>query len=110
MAKRTTTKRTTTKRTTAKRTTANKTTPKKTARAHSKRKSTSRSAKPTAQAKRPDEKPRAEVDPGARIEHYRGEPHRSQRTGEPGALEEETLDRDAPYNKTYGRRDERSEN
>jgi hypothetical protein len=92
------------KRTTTKRTTANKTTPKKTARAQGKRKSTSRSTKATAQAKRPDEKQGADVHPGARIEHYRGEPHRSERTGEPGSLEEETLDRDAPYNKTYGRR------
>jgi hypothetical protein len=96
------------KRTTTKRTTTNKTTPKKTARAQGKRQSTFRSAKATAQAKRPDEKQSADVDPGPRIEHYRGEPHRGQRADEPGSLEEETLDRDAPYNKTYGRRDERS--
>jgi hypothetical protein len=96
------------KRTTTKKIRANKSTPKKTAPAQGKRKSTSRSPKATAQAKRPEAEQREDVDQGARIEHYRGEPHRSQRTGEPGALEEQTLDRDAPYNKTYGRRDERS--
>ena len=37
---------------------------------------------------------------GAPIEHYHGEPNRGKKTGDPGSLEEETLDRDAPYNKT----------
>ncbi len=40
----------------------------------------------------------------APIEHYRGERSRGQQTGPLGSLEEETLDRDAPYNKTYGGR------
>lgn len=41
---------------------------------------------------------------GAPIEHYRGEPDRGERTGGQGSLEEETLDPQAPYNKTYGRK------
>jgi hypothetical protein len=36
------------------------------------------------------------------IEHYRGERNRPQ-VLEPGSLDEETLDRGAPFNKTYGR-------
>jgi|ERR1700677_4491018 hypothetical protein len=39
----------------------------------------------------------------APIEHYRGERTRAGQTGPQGSLEEETLDREAPYNKTYGR-------
>ncbi len=39
----------------------------------------------------------------APIEHYRGERNRGAGIGPQGSLEEETLDRDAPYNKTYGR-------
>lgn len=46
---------------------------------------------------------REDPDRGAPIEHYRGEPDRGLRTGNPGSLEEETLDADAPYNRTYGR-------
>jgi hypothetical protein len=42
-------------------------------------------------------------DQGALIEHFRGERTRGEHTGEPGSLEDETLDRDAPYNRTYGR-------
>ena len=42
-------------------------------------------------------------DRGAPIEHFRGERNRGQHTGDAGSLEEETLDRDAPYNRTYGR-------
>jgi hypothetical protein len=38
----------------------------------------------------------------APIEHYRGERSRVGQSGPQGSLEEETLDRDAPYNKTYG--------
>ncbi len=40
--------------------------------------------------------------PGAPVEHYHVEPT-GKTTGDPGSLDEETLDRDAPYNKTYGR-------
>jgi hypothetical protein len=36
------------------------------------------------------------------IEHYRGERNRPQ-VLETGSLDEETLDRGAPFNKTYGR-------
>jgi hypothetical protein len=36
-------------------------------------------------------------------EHYRGERSPGIPVAEPGSLEEETLDRDAPYNRTYGR-------
>jgi hypothetical protein len=45
----------------------------------------------------------ADIHEGAPIEKFRGE--RTQlplHTGDPGALEEETLDSDAPYNRTYG--------
>jgi len=37
------------------------------------------------------------------IEHYCGERYSGRPSGEPGSLEDETLDRNAPYNKTYGR-------
>jgi hypothetical protein len=37
-----------------------------------------------------------------RGEHFRGERNRGRRASEPGSLEQETLDRRAPYNKTYG--------
>jgi hypothetical protein len=41
---------------------------------------------------------------GAPIEKFRGErTPMAEHTGDPGSLEEETLDRDAPYNQTYGR-------
>ncbi|MDB5347680.1 MAG: hypothetical protein JWP89_6057 [Schlesneria sp.] len=41
---------------------------------------------------------------GAPIEKFRGERKpMAEHTGDPGSLEEETLDRDAPYNQTYGR-------
>jgi hypothetical protein len=46
------------------------------------------------------------VDRGAPIEHFRGERNRGQQTGDVGSLDEETLDRDAPYNRTYGQRSE----
>lgn len=42
------------------------------------------------------------LDRGVLMEHFRGERSR-ERTGEAGSLDEETLDRDAPYNRTYGR-------
>jgi hypothetical protein len=42
-------------------------------------------------------------DQGAPIEHFRGERNRGQHTGDAGSLDEETLDRAAPYNRTYGR-------
>lgn len=43
-------------------------------------------------------------DAGAPIEHYRGERTLTdEHTGDVGSIEEETLDRDAPYNRTYGR-------
>jgi hypothetical protein len=43
------------------------------------------------------------TDEGAPIEHFRGERNRGQHVGDVGSLDEETLDRDAPYNRTYGR-------
>lgn len=43
---------------------------------------------------------------GAPVERYRGEITDGSRVGDPGDLEEETLDRDAPFNKSYGTRDE----
>jgi hypothetical protein len=46
------------------------------------------------------------ADRGAPIEHFRGERNRGQQTGDAGSLDEETLDRDAPYNRTYGQRSE----
>lgn len=40
---------------------------------------------------------------GAPIEKFRGErTWLAEHTGEAGSLDEETLDRDAPYNQTYG--------
>ena len=45
----------------------------------------------------------ADSDRGAVMEHFRGERNRGERTGDPGSLDEETLDRGAPYNRTYGR-------
>jgi len=42
-------------------------------------------------------------DTGAPIEHYRGERNDHGTTGDPGDIELETLDANAPYNKTYGR-------
>lgn len=45
-------------------------------------------------------------DQGAPIERYRGEITDGEHNGHPGDLEEETLDRDAPFNKSYGLRDE----
>lgn len=36
-------------------------------------------------------------------EHYRGEPEESIHPAGPGSLEKETLDSDAPFNKTYGK-------
>lgn len=48
----------------------------------------------------------AKDDQGAPIERYHGEVTDGKRTGDPGDLDEETLDRDAPFNKSYGLRDE----
>jgi hypothetical protein len=45
---------------------------------------------------------RGEEEHRVPIEHYRGERNRPQIL-EAGSLDEETLDRDAPFNKTYGR-------
>jgi hypothetical protein len=44
-----------------------------------------------------------ESERGALIEHFRGERTRGEHTGDTGSLDEETLDRSAPYNRTYGR-------
>lgn len=69
---------------------------------------TSRAKKPADQkatretAAMEDRVPRS--DEGAPLEHYRGERTlTNEYTGDVGSLEEETLDRDAPYNRTYGR-------
>lgn len=94
----------------AKKSTAKKTTSKATT-AKGKRPATSQSAANTPSVKRSDRPGKEAADRGAPIEHYHGEPNRGKKTGDPGSLEEETLDRDAPYNKTYGRRsDERGSN
>jgi hypothetical protein len=63
------------------------------------------SAKPHTPTKKPATTPE-NVDRGAPIEKYRGEITDGSRVGDPGDLEEETLDRDAPFNKSYGTRDE----
>jgi len=81
----------------------------KTTTAKGKRTATTQSAEVTPSVKRSDWPEREAADRGAPIEHYHGEPNRGKKTGSPGSLEEETLDRDAPYNKTYGRtREERT--
>jgi hypothetical protein len=43
-------------------------------------------------------------DQGAPIEHFHGEKN-AKHVGDPGDLDEETLNENAPYNKTYGRGD-----
>lgn len=43
---------------------------------------------------------------GAPVERFRGEVTNGERVGDPGDLEEDTLDKDAPFNKTHGLRDE----
>jgi hypothetical protein len=59
------------------------------------------SAKKPRPAKTPDLDVHGE---GAPIEKFRGERNpMPEHTGAPGSLDEETLDRDAPYNQTYGR-------
>jgi hypothetical protein len=50
-----------------------------------------------------DAKRDKDAERGAPVEHYHVEPNRGERTGSPGSVEEETLDRSAPYNKTYGK-------
>jgi hypothetical protein len=66
-----------------------------------------RSAKPKQEKNHPDvenvemERP-GMSEQGAPIEHFRGERNRGQHTGDAGSLEDETLDRNAPYNRTYG--------
>lgn len=44
-----------------------------------------------------------DCDVGAPIERYRGENGNRRTTGDLGDIELETLDPQAPYNKTYGR-------
>ena len=88
-------------------------TPKKTTSGKGKRTSASKrvAGKPQATRSQPREaEPKRSTvtrteagDRGAPIEHYHGEPNRGKKTGDPGSLDQETLDRDAPYNKTYGR-------
>ena len=105
-------KKTTPKKTAQKKATQQRTTLKKTATVKGRGVSAAKSASREPQAKRtpvsqvPADRPDVDEEYGGRgapIEHYHGEPNRGKRTGEPGSLEEETLDRDAPYNKTYGR-------
>jgi hypothetical protein len=61
-------------------------------------------AKQSIEHERPNVERPEESEGGAPIEHYRGERTRGTHTGDPGSLNDETLDRDAPYNKTYGTR------
>jgi hypothetical protein len=85
---------------------------KKTTTAKTKQTSKRQTAATGAKAKRPDAKHRdiehsdaehmADTGHGAPIEHYHGERNRGKLIDEPGSLDEETLDRDAPYNRTYG--------
>jgi hypothetical protein len=90
----------------AKKTAAKKTTS-KTSGAKAQRTATPKADRGTPPVKRSDVPGKEATDRGAPIEHYHGEPNRGKKTGDPGSLDEETLDRDAPYNKTYGRlRDE----
>ena len=87
---------------------------KKTTTAKTRQTSRRQTAKTGAKSKRPDVKhrdiehpdaeQRAGAGRGAPIEHYHGEPNRGKLTGDAGSLDEETLDRDAPYNWTYGTR------
>jgi hypothetical protein len=71
--------------------------------AKAKRTSKPQSAESKTQAKRPGVKHKDDGDRGAPIEHFHGEPNRANQIDQPGSLDQETLDRDAPYNKTYGR-------
>jgi hypothetical protein len=82
---------------------AKKMTTKKKTTAKVKRTTKSKSAETSKSATRREVPQREDERTGAPIEHYRGEPNRGKKTGDPGSLEEETLDRSAPYNKTYGR-------
>lgn len=87
---------------------------KKTTITKTKQTSKRQAAQTGAKAKRPDVKHRdvehadaehrADAGRGAPIEHYHGEPNQGKLTGDAGSLDEETLDRDAPYNRTYGTR------
>jgi hypothetical protein len=69
--------------------------------------STTRRATPARRTK----SERNEQESGARpeqerrvpMEHFRGERNRGNGAHEAGSLDEETLDRGAPFNKTYGR-------
>jgi hypothetical protein len=76
---------------------------KKTTTARVNRSAKSRSDAESTESNGPDVKREDEGVRGAPIERYRGEPNRQERTGAPGSLENETLDRSAPFNKTYGR-------
>jgi len=69
--------------------------------ATTKRTSKSQSAENTTRT-RPARGVKPDSNWGTPIEHYPGEPT-GKRISEVGDLNEETLDRDAPYNKTYGR-------
>ena len=87
--------------------TATRKTTTKTSGAKAQRTATPKADRRTPQVKRSDVPVKEAEDQGAPIEHHHGEPNRGKKTGDPGSLDEETLDRDAPYNKTYGRlRDE----
>jgi hypothetical protein len=67
------------------------------------KRATAAKRKPKAVAKKRPAQTPDNCDVGAPIEHYRGERNQHGTTGDPGDVEEETLDPKAPYNRTYGR-------
>jgi len=64
---------------------------------------TDRKQKPKTTAKKRPAETTDKGEIGAPIEQYRGERTQHGTTGDRGDIEEETLDSNAPYNKTYGR-------
>jgi hypothetical protein len=80
-----------------------KTVSKTTASAKTKRTAKPRTAETRSQEKQSASESREDTPRGAPVEHFRGERNRGLETVEGGSLDEETLDRDAPYNRTYGR-------
>jgi hypothetical protein len=56
-----------------------------------------------------DDENKKDCESGAPVERYHGE-KTNKRVGGEGDLDEETLDEDAPFNKTYGREKSKSTN